>query len=173
MICLSELVKGWFEGSSGNYMEKFADALLRGDLYEMNEEFSQAVLICASSFDSARKPSEGNAQPENFFHGLTLGMLTCLSEDYQLTSNRESGFGRYDVSIEPRDRKEDSRAFILEFKVFSEKEGDVILADTAKRARKQIDEKKYDTDLLSRGFPPDAVEKYGFGFRGKEVLITT
>ena len=142
MICLSELVKGWFEGSSGNYMEKFADALLRGDLYEMNEEFSQAVLICASTFDSARKPSEGNAQPENFF------------------------------SIEPRDRKEDSRAFILEFKVFSEKEGDVILADTAKRARKQIDEKKYDTDLLSRGFPPDAVAKYGFGFRGKEVLIT-
>lgn len=172
MICLSELVKGWFEGSSGNYMEKFADALLRGDLYEMNEEFSQAVLICASSFDSARKPSEGNAQPENFFHGLTLGMLTCLSEDYQLTSNRESGLGRYDVSIEPRDRKEYSRAFILEFKVFSEKEGDVILADTAKRARKQIDEKKYDTDLLSRGFPPDAVAKYGFGFRGKEVLIT-
>ena len=98
-------------------------------------------------------------------------MLTCLSEDYRVTSNRESGFGRYDVSLEPLDVKGNLSAAILEFKVFDKAKGDRKLRDTADRARKQIDEKAYCADLLSRGIPMERIRKYGFGFRGKEVII--
>lgn len=98
-------------------------------------------------------------------------MLTCLSADFKVTSNRESGFGRYDVRLEPRDRGAILFACILEFKVFSKKECDKTLSDAASRALRQIDEKHYDAELLEKGIPEKMIRKYGFGFRGKEVLI--
>lgn len=171
LACLSNMVTKWFATRSGNYMEQFADALLADDLREMNAAMQEVVLTCSSSFDTGIKPSAGTVQPENFFHALTLGMLTCLSEDYRVTSNRESGFGRYDVSLEPLYVKGNLSAAILEFKVFDKAKGDRKLRDTADRARKQIDEKAYDADLLSRGIPTGKIRKYGFGFRGKEVII--
>ena len=177
-LSLSKMVKAWFNTRTGNHMNAFAGALLADDLWEMNEAMQQVVLNSASSFDSGLKPSAGTVQPENFFHALTLGMLTCLSDNYRVTSNRESGFGRYDVCIEPLGTKSDVGksskplfAAVLEFKVFDREKGDRTLEDTAKRARKQIDEKVYDADLLSRGIPKDAIRRYGFGFRGKEVVI--
>lgn len=171
-LCLLNMVKSWFNTRSGNYMTDFARALVEGDLPEMNEKMQQVVLCCASSFDSGIKLSAGTVMPENFFHALTLGMLTCLSEDYLVASNRESGFGRYDVSLEPLKKGNGRHPAILEFKVFDAGEGDKTLCDTAARARKQIDEKAYDADLLARGFSGDSIRKYGFGFRGKEVVIS-
>lgn len=153
--------------------ERSADALQAGDLWEMNAQMQQVILQCASGFDSGTKPSEGTVQSENFFHGLTLGMLTCLAGDYHVSSNRESGFGRYDITLEPIDRNRISDAMILEFKVFSSKSGDQSLEDTARRARGQIDEKNYDTELFAKGFSPDEIRKYWFGFRGKEVMIVS
>lgn len=170
-LSLSKMVRAWFNTRAGNFMTSFAQALLNDDLREMNETMQQVVLLCASSFDSGVKPAEKGVQPENFFHALTLGMLTCLSDDYRVTSNRESGFGRYDVSIEAADPAKHPFAAILEFKVFDESTGDRNLNDTARRARKQINEKAYYTDLLARDIPSAVIRKYGFGFRGKEVAI--
>lgn len=187
-LSLSKMVKAWFNTRSGNHMNAFARAFLADDLWEMNEAMRQVVVNCASSFDSGVRPSKGTVRPENFFHALTLGMLTCLSGDFRVTSNRESGFGRYDVSVEPlnagpypgdpknlQEIMAARRIFaaVLEFKVFDAENGDKELGDTARRARKQIDEKSYDSDLLSRGIPSDAIRRYGFGFRGKEVVIVS
>lgn len=171
LVCLSDLVHDWFTSDDGNFMEKFARALLLHDLDEMNRQMQKVVLQCVSGFDSGIKPSKGKTAPENFFHAMTLGMLTCLSDTYYVRSNRESGYGRFDVSIEPRNRGENPDAFILEFKVYSEKDGDHDLADTARRALLQIEEKHYDAELLDKGFASHHICKYGFGFRGKEVLI--
>lgn len=170
-ICLHKMVKGWFDTRSGNYMENFASALLRDDLQEMNDQLQHVLTECASGFDSGVKPAKKGPQPENFFHGLTLGMLTCLSGQFRVTSNRESGFGRYDVSLEPSDPQRSPFAFLLEFKVFDEKEGDSSIEDTAHRARRQIEDRRYDADLTAKGFAPGRIRKYGVGFRGKEVKI--
>ena len=78
-------------------------------------------------------------------------------------SNRESGLGRYDVVMEPKDME--NVAVIMEFKVF-DSEDEAELADTAASALKQIEEKKYDTDLLQRGIPAEKILKYGFAFEG-------
>lgn len=171
LLCMHYMVKGWFGTRTGNYMVEFADALLRDDLLEMNLKMQQVVMTCASSFDSGVKPSRGDVQPESFFHALALGMLTCLSEDFRVTSNRESGFGRYDVCMEPRDLDKTPFACLMEFKVFDNKEGDKSLEDTARRALRQIGEKAYDAELLGKGIPKNRIRRYGFGFRGKEVRI--
>lgn len=90
-----------------------------------------------------------------------------LSDRYRITSNRESGFGRYDVVIEPFDKEKD--AFILEFKVKDSEEESLEAA--VKAALRQIEEKQYATDLLARGFKENQIRKYGFAFAGKRVLI--
>lgn len=84
-----------------------------------------------------------------------------------LTSNRESGFGRYDIMLEPIQKEDD--AFIMEFKIFNpnkEKE----LSDTVESSLAQI-EKKYEQVLVGKGIAKEKIRKYGFAFRGKEVLI--
>lgn len=87
---------------------------------------------------------------------------------YQISSNRESGFGRYDVMLVP-EKKEDA-AYILEFKV-RDREDEKSLSETVEEALRQIEEKKYEEELLSRGIEADRIKKYGFAFEGKEVLI--
>ena len=96
-------------------------------------------------------------------------MVVNLSDAYKVRSNRESGFGRYDVMIEPLDKT--GKAFILEFKVLDPDEDEKMLEDTLANARTQIEEKQYEAELISAGFLPDQIRKYGFAFRGKECLI--
>ena len=117
-------------------------------------------------FDTGKNPS--GEEPERFYHGFVLGLMVELAERYVLTSNRESGFGRYDVMLEPRRAEDDG--IIIEFKV-QDAEEEKELADTVKAALKQIEEKKYDTMLVEKGVPKEKIRSYGFAFRGKEVLI--
>lgn len=107
-------------------------------------------------------------EPERFYHGFVLGLLVDLREDYVITSNRESGYGRYDVMLEPLDKNKD--AFILEFKVHDSKE-EKSLEETLALAHAQIEEKQYETTLIAKGISKEKIRKYGFAFEGKNVLI--
>ena len=129
---------------------------------------SDITLSIFSNFDTGGKPSE-KSRPERFYHGFVLGLMVDRAADYVLKSNRESGFGRYDVVMEPKDDK--NAAVILEFKVFNERKGEKTLSDTVKNALRQIEDKHYDADLLARGIPREHIYKYGFAFRGSECLI--
>ena len=134
----------------------------------MNTFMNKVALNTFSSFDSGNKPSE-QAEPERFYHGFVLGLVVNLSDAYKVRSNRESGFGRYDVMIEPLDKTK--KAFILEFKVLDPDEDEKTLEDTLANARAQIEEKRYETELVSSGCAPEQIRKYGFAFKGKECLI--
>ena len=164
--CMFEyLVHDWFEESDGNYND-FVEALLRGNLKEMNIYMNRVTLQTFSYFDTGKSPSY--EAPERFYHGFVLGLIADLGSGYIITSNRESGFGRYDVVIEPKNKEEN--AMILEFKVY-EKDEESSLEDTVRSALAQIEEKQYEVDLIARGFSKEQIRKYGFAFEGKKVLI--
>ena len=105
---------------------------------------------------------------EKFYHGFTLGLLAELRERYYITSNRESGLGRYDVTLEPLNDEDD--AIIIEFKVYNERR-ESSLEETLSSALAQIEEKQYEAALIAKGIPKERIRKYGFAFKGKEVLI--
>lgn len=160
------MFKGWFESSDANYND-FIKALLRGNLKEMNIYMNDVALATFSSFDTGRQPSH-RSQPERFYHGFVLGLLVELRERYEVKSNRESVYGRYDVMLVPRSLTDD--AVILEFKVH-EPDEEKTLEDTVHAALKQIREKNYDAELLNRGIKKENIRHYGFAFEGKKVLI--
>ena len=131
------------------------------DEYSMNKVALQSF----SYFDTGKSPS--GEEPERFYHGFVLGLMVELADRYVLTSNRESGFGRYDVMLEPKKQSDD--AIIIEFKVQEEDEKE--LADTVQEALRQIEEKAYQASLTAKGVPADRIRRYGFAFCGKKVLI--
>lgn len=162
------MFRGWFTSSDANYND-FVKALLRGNLKEMNIYMNDVALATFSSFDAGRKPSAKH-QPERFYHGFVLGLLVELRDRYEIRSNRESGYGRYDVMLNPL--TENGDAIIIEFKVYEPDEEKTLL-DAVQSALKQIAEKNYDAELLSQGIPADRIRHYGFAFEGKKVLIGT
>ncbi len=161
------LISKWFK--KGSSYSNFLKALLQNDLDYMNKFMNDLTVSMFSSFDTGKKPSE-EAEPERFYHGFVLGLLVDLRERYAVTSNRESGFGRYDVLLEPLDKEKDD-AMIFEFKVINKRKGENGLEDTVAAALKQIEDKKYEQILLDKGIKKERIRKYGFAFEGSRVLI--
>ena len=160
------MVRGWFQDAQLDYND-FVKAMLQDDLDAMNEYMNRVALKTFSYFDTGNRPS--GAEPERFYHGFVLGMIVDLQSRYVITSNGESGFGRYDIMLEPRNPQEDD-AIILEFKVFNRRRENS-LEDTVNSALDQIEKMRYAEKLVERGIPKERIRRYGFAFRGKEVLI--
>lgn len=161
-----KMFKGWFRTTSSSY-NGFIRALLKGNRKEMNAYMNEVALATFSSFDTGNHPSK-KLQPERFYHGFVLGLLVELRGNYEVLSNGESGYGRYDVMLCPL--KEDELAFVLEFKVH-DPDAEKTLKDTVDAALFQIEEMRYDTKLLERGVKKENIRHYGFAFEGKTVLI--
>lgn len=161
----SNMFKSWFAAASANYNE-FIKALLNGDVKAMNLYMNDIALATFSNFDAGKHASE-RSQPERFYHGFVLGLLVEVRDLYEVRSNRESGYGRYDVILIPRNLDRD--AMILEFKVKETEEK--TLQETVQKALAQIEIKKYDAELKERGIPKERIRHYGFAFEGKKVLI--
>ena len=164
----ANIFAGWFENPDARYSD-FVKALLNGNIKEMNYYMNKVALATFSYFDTGKNPS-GTSEPEKFYHGFVLGLIVELSDSYEVKSNRESGFGRYDVMIIPQDKS--SVAMVLEFKVH-EPDEEKTLEETVASSLAQIEEKKYDAELINAGVKKENIRHYGFAFEGKKVLIGT
>lgn len=167
MLMFAKMITGWFQESGSSY-NQFIKALLMGDVDSMNEFMNEIALQSFSSFDTAKNASQKD-DPERFYHGFVLGMMVDLEGRFAVTSNKESGFGRYDIMLEPVNKLQDN-AYIIEFKVH--KPGrEKSIEETAVNALAQIEEKAYETALAAKGFAPEKIRKYGFAFEGRKCLI--
>ncbi len=160
-----QMIRKWFSRSAGGYND-FIKALLLDDVKGMNVYMNKVAMATFSYFDTGKSPSE--EAPERFYHGFVLGLMVEMADRYVLTSNRESGFGRYDVMLEPR--RSGDVGIIMEFKVQDRTE-EKELSDTVDAALKQIKEKEYKTVLIEKGISKEKIRSYGFAFCGKQVLI--
>ena len=169
LFMFKKMILRWFSPAKSETNE-FIKALISGDIESMNEYMNDVALRTFSSFDTGKHTSEKKA-PENFFHGFVLGLMVDQSENYIITSNRESGFGRYDIMLEPKDKQSKKYpGIVIEFKVINPRKENS-LEETVEAALKQIEEKNYDAELINRGVDKENIHHYGFAFRNKEVLI--
>lgn len=168
-MMFENMIRDWFSDEDVPYNE-FVRALLRDDVKEMNHYMNDISMATFSYFDvgnSQNYYTSKSDRPERFYHGFVLGLIVELKGRYHISSNRESGYGRYDVMLEPVN--ETDLAFVLEFK--TSEEGEETLQDTVAAARKQIQDKQYTRVLETRGIKPERIRCYGFAFQGKKVLI--
>ena len=163
-----DMILRWFSPAKSETNE-FIKALITGDIEAMNAYMNKVALKTISYFDTGNVPSD--EEPERFFHGFVLGLMVDQSENYIITSNRESGFGRYDIMLEPKDKQSEKYpGIVIEFKVINPRK-ESLLEETVEAAIKQIEEKNYDAELINRGVDKENIHHYGFAFRNKEVLI--
>ena len=193
------MIERWFGGADVPYNE-FINAMLSGDIESMNEYMNRVTRGVISYFDTGKTPSDEETErlascydcrgvangsslnccsnlyamtekSSHFYHGLVLGLMVDQVDNYILSSNRESGFGRYDIMLEPIDKNNEKLpGIVIEFKVFNQKKEDT-LEETVENALRQIKEKDYDAELIKRGVKEENIYHYGFAFKGKEVLI--
>ena len=169
LFMFRKMILRWFSPAKHETNE-FIRALISSDIESMNEYMNDVAFNTFSSFDSGKHTSEKKA-PENFYHGFILGLMVDQTENYIITSNRESGYGRYDIMLEPIDKtNEKYPGIVIEFKVINLRK-ESSLEETVAAALKQIEEKNYDAELIKRGVKEENIHHYGFAFKGKEVLI--
>ena len=169
LFMFRKMILRWFTPAKMETNE-FIKALINGDVESMNAYMNDVALQTFSSFDSGKKESDKRA-PENFYHGFVLGLMVDQTENYIITSNRESGYGRYDIMLEPIDKSnENLPCIVIEFKVINPKK-EKTLEETVEAALNQIEDKGYDAELVKRGVKKENIHHYGFAFKGKNVLI--
>ena len=160
-ILFQDIVRNWFKDKvQGNDLR----SILK-DLVELNlDEFEMKFTVLVREMFSYMDVGENTA--ENFYHAFVLGMLVGLKDSYYVKSNRESGFGRYDIMLEPHDKSKNS--FIIEFKAVNGLRENTI-EEAIENAKKQIEEKGYESNLKERGYTN--ITKMVFAFKGKECKI--
>ena len=155
------IVRDWFSNKvPGNNLRSILKDLVELNLSEFEKKFRKLVVEMFSYMDV------GENTAENFYHAFVLGMLVGLRDSYYVNSNRESGMGRYDIMLEPQDKRKNS--FVIEFKVANDMKENTI-EDVIESAKKQIEERDYESNLLERGF--ENITKMVFAFRGKECKM--
>ena len=168
LFMFRKMILRWFTLAKMETNE-FIKALINGDVESMNAYMNKVTLKTISYFDSGNSSSD--EEPERFFHGLVLGLMVDQTDNYIITSNRESGYGRYDIMLEPIDKSnENLPCIVIEFKVINPKK-EKTLEETVEAALKQIEDKGYDAELVKRGVKKENIHHYGFALKGKNVLI--
>ena len=160
-LLFEDMVEEWFANKViGNDLNSILKDLVELNLDEFEIKFQKLVEEMFSYMDV------GKDTAENFYHAFVLGMLVGLKDSYYVNSNRESGMGRYDIMLEPQDKSKNS--FVIEFKVANNMRESTI-EDVIESAKKQIEERDYESNLRERGF--ENITKMVFAFKGKECKM--
>lgn len=175
-LIFKKILANWFnfEEQSGDLIVNMINSLIKGDLGSFEIYLRDLILVSSSYYDAAAstrvlsEKGQEKERQENFYHGLILGLMTYLSDQYYLESNKEYGPGRADIVLLPKDKEQD--AFVMEFKN-EYTTSDVSAGDAAEKALRQINEQKYAAALKKKGLKK--VYKLGIGFKGKELALKT